>query len=201
MAELYNQPLDTLYRVIAQDEILAILAEKPSWFSYAVSIGDILTVLGFAVALLIFYLQLKESRKEGKENLRSNWFLDVIVQPNMAAINDMYVNIVEQANKNRSELRRKYENSFSAKVLTLELARMQREAKDSIKDFFDHFRALLMASEPTIAAQTDAVVDELVDIVTNHMDNYESGDSESCKRQVLSNKEKLIAILYKGLNK
>lgn len=201
MEVLYSQALDTLYRITAYDGIYSVVAEKPFWFSYTVSIGDILTVLGFAVTLYIFYRQLKESRKEGKANLRSNWFLEVIVQPNMAAINDLYVNVVEKANQNRAALRKRYENSESAKEINLDLAKRQREAKDYIKDFFDHFRALLMASEPAIADQTDSIIDELVDIVTEHMDDYESGDTESCKRKVLANKEKLIAVLYKGLDK
>ena len=201
MEELFDQALDTLYRITASDGVYSVMAKEPSWFSYAVSIGDILTVLGFAVTLYIFYRQLKESRKEGKDNLRSNWFLDVIVQPNMTSINDLYVNIVEKTNKNRAALRQRYENSDSAKDINLDLAKKQREAKDFIKDYFDHFRALLMASEPGIARQTDAIVDELVDIVTKHMDDYESDDTESCKRKVLANKVKLIAILYKGLDK
>ncbi len=201
MEELYSQTLDTLYRITAYDGMYSVMSEKPFWFSYTVSIGDILTVLGFAVTLYIFYRQLKESRKEGKANLRSNWFLEVIVQPNMAAINDLYVNVVEKANQNRAALRKRYENSDSAKEINLDLAKRQREAKDYIKDFFDHFRALLMASEPAIADQTDSIIDELVDIVTEHLDDYESGDMESCKRKVLANKEKLIAVLYKGLDK
>lgn len=200
MKELYDQVLDTLYRITVSNGVYSIVADKPSWFSYGVSIGDILTVLGFAVTLFIFYRQLKESRKEGKANLRSNWFLEVIVQPNMAAINELYVEIVEKTNQNRAALRRRYENSDSAKDINLDLAKKQREAKNYIKDFFDHFRTLLMASEPVIAGQTDAIVDELVDIVTKHMDDFESGDTESCKRKVLSNKVKLIAVLYKGLD-
>ena len=201
MEELYSQTLDTLYRITAYEGMYSVMSEKPFWFSYTVSIGDILTVLGFAVTLYIFYRQLKESRKEGKANLRSNWFLEVIVQPNMAAINDLYVNVVEKANQNRAALRKRYENSDSAKEINLDLAKRQREAKDYIKDFFDHFRALLMASEPAISDQTDSIIDELVDIVTEHLDDYKSGDMESCKRKVLANKEKLIAVLYKGLDK
>jgi hypothetical protein len=200
MEEVYNRVLDTLYRITSIDGGYSVVADKQSWFSYSVSIGDILTVLGFAVTLFIFYRQLKESRKEGKSNLRSNWFLDVIVQPNMAAINELYIIIVDKANQNRISLRQRYENSDSAKEINLDLARKQREAKDYIKDFFDHFRTLLMASEPGIARQTDAIVDELVDIVTKYMDDYESGDTESCKRKVLANKVKLIALLYKGMD-
>ena len=201
MEEVYSQVLDTLYRIMVDEGMYSVMAEKPFWFSYTVSIGDILTILGFVVTLYIFYRQLKESRREGKNNLRSNWFLDVIVQPNMAAINELYVNIVEETNKSRALLRQRYDNSDSAKDINLDLAKKQREAKDSIKDFFDHFRTLLMASEPGIANQTDAIVDELVDIVTKHMDDYESDDYETCKRKVLANKVKLIAVLYKGLDK
>lgn len=201
MEGMHSQVLDTLYRITVDEGMYSVMAEKSFWFSYTVSIGDILTVLGFVVTLYIFYRQLKESRKEGKDNLRSNWFLDVIVQPNMAEINELYVNIVKDTDQSRSSLHQRYDNSDSAKDINLDLAKKQREAKDSIKDFFDHFRTLLMASEPVIANQTDAIVDELVDIVTKHMDDYESDDIESCKRKVLVNKEKLIAVLYKGLDK
>ena len=198
MEELAKSVMDTLYRVTAEDGVYSVLADKQSWFTFNVSIGDILTVLGFVVTLYIFYRQLKESRKEAKSNLRSNWFLDVIVQPNMGAINDLYVDIVNKTNENRSLLHQRYDNSESAKDINLDLAKKQREAKDYIKSFFDHFRTLLMASEPSIAGETDAIVDELVDIVTKHMDDYESNDTESCKRLVLANKVKLVSVLYKG---
>ena len=104
MEELAKSVMDTLYRVTAEDGVYSVLADKQSWFTFNVSIGDILTVLGFVVTLYIFYRQLKESRKEAKSNLRSNWFLDVIVQPNMGAINDLYVDIVNKTNENRSLL-------------------------------------------------------------------------------------------------
>ena len=200
MKELYSQALDTLNWITADEGMCSVMAEKPFWFSYTVSIGDILTVLGFVVTLYIFYGQLKESRKEGKANLRSNWFLEVIVQPNMVTINDLYINIVEKTDQNRAALQKRYESSDSAKHINLDLAKKQRETKDYIKGFFEHFRTLLNASEPVIANQTDSIVDELVDIVTKHMDNYESDDTESCKRKVLANKEKLITALYKGLD-
>lgn len=201
MKELFDQALDTLYRITAADGVYSVLAEKSSKFSFVVSIGDILTVFGFAVTLYIFYRQLKESRKEGKDNLRSKWFFDVIVQPNIASINDLYIKIVEKTNQDRNALHQKCVNSDSAEDINLDLAKKQREAKDSIKDFFDHFRTLLMASESGIARQTDAIVDELVDIVTKHMDDYKSDDTESYKRKVLANKVKLIVVLYNGLNK
>lgn len=201
MKELFDQALDTLYRITVADGVYSVLAEKSSKFSFVVSIGDILTVFGFAVTLYIFYRQLKESRKEGKDNLRSKWFFDVIVQPNIASINDLYIKIVEKTNQDRNALRQRCVNSDLAEDINLDLAKKQREAKDSIKDFFDHFRTLLMASESGIVRQTDTIVDELVDIVTKHMDDYKSDDTESYKRKVLANKVKLIVVLYNGLNK
>ena len=201
MKELFDQALDTLYHITAADGVYSVLAEKSSKFSFAVSIGDILTVFGLAVTLYIFYRQLNESRKEGKDNLRSKWFLDVIVQPNLDSINDLYIKIVKKTNQDRNALRQRCVNSDSAEDINLDLAKKQREAKDSIKEFFDHFRTLLMASEPGIARQTDAIVDELVDIVTKYMDDYKSDDTEFYKRKVLANKVKLIVVLYNGLNK
>ena len=155
MKELFDQALDTLYRITVADGVYSVLAEKSSKFSFVVSIGDILTVFGFAVTLYIFYRQLKESRKEGKDNLRSKWFFDVIVQPNIASINDLYIKIVEKTNQDRNALRQRCVNSDLAEDINLDLAKKQREAKDSIKDFFDHFRTLLMASESGIVRQTD----------------------------------------------
>lgn len=200
MEELAKSVMDTLYRVTAEDSVYTVLADKHTWFTYDVSIGDVLTFLGLFVTLYIFNRQLKESRKEAKSNLRSKWFLNVIVQPNMGAINEMYVDIVDKTNENRSLLHQRYDNSESAKDIHRDLAKKQREAKDYIKSFFEHFRTLLMASEPSIAEETDAIVDELVDIVTKHMDDYESNDTESCKRLVLANKVKLLSVLYRGLD-
>lgn len=200
MGNLVLFALDTLLCNTEHNEVCSTLSNNESWFSYNVSVGDILTILGFLLTVFIFVKQLHESRKEAKANLRSNWFLDVIVQPNMSLINDLYVKIIDITNETRASLHQRYDNSDSAKDINLDLAKRQREAKDYIKNFFDHFRTLLMASEPMIANEADTIVDELVDIVTRYMDDYESNDTESCKRIVLANKAKLVSVLYKGLN-
>lgn len=52
----------------------------------SITLGDILTILGFVIAIWQFTKQMKESRKVNDAAQRENWFLNVIVLPQLDQI-------------------------------------------------------------------------------------------------------------------
>lgn len=193
--------VDTLFRVVPLEDSMLILQQKPSIFSMSITFGDVLALLGMVGSVVVFWWQLYKTREERRDNLRSTWFLEVIVQPNMAMINEFYDKVIKDADEKVNQLSQKYNNGGAAKDLNMELAQYQRDLKNEIKFTLGHFQSLLKASEPKISNEIDCVLDDLVDISTKFLDGYEDFDNVSIKVKALNNKQKFVSKLYSGWNK
>lgn len=201
MIDTLKIAIDTLGRLIPrEDGSYLFLQEDTPFLSLTVSLGDILTIIGMGASFFAFWWQLSNSRKANRENLRSTWFLEVIVQPNIEMISKFYEDIIQTCDNETLNLSEKYKKSAPAITLNDELAKKQRELKNDIKTSLDHFIYILKASEPNVADNIETILDELVDIVTNHIDGYED-NSFSVKPKVLDNKQKFISELYKSWNR
>lgn len=74
--------------------------------------------------------------------------------------------------------------------------------KNLVKATYDHFQAVVGATETEVSRKLNEKVDDLVDILTDYLDNYEEYENgTSIKEQVLKNHQDVLAILYNGLNK
>lgn len=193
--------VDTLLTAVPLEDAILVLQKDPSLFSLTITFGDILTLLGMLGTISVFCWQLCKTREERNENLRSTWFLEVIVQPNMKMINDFYDKVIKDADEKIKQLAQKYNDGGAAKELNKDLAQYQRDMKDEIKFTLGHFQSLLKASEPKISNEVDGVLDDLVDISTKFLDDYEDFDGTSIKVKALNNKQRFISKLYSGWNK
>lgn len=193
--------VDTLVRAVPIDDTILILQPETELFSWNISFGDIIALIGMIGSVAVFCWELYHTRLENGKNLRSTWFLEVIIQPNMDMINKFYDKAIEDADTKIKLLSNKYNNGGVAKEINNELAKFQRELKDYVKTSLGHFQILLKASEPKIANEIDIVLDDLVDILTKYVDGYEDYDGSSIKLKALNNKQKFVSKLYSGWNK
>lgn len=193
--------VDTVFRVVPLDDTFVMLQAESSLLTKSISVGDILTLIGMLGSVIAFCWQLHKTRKERKENLRSSWFLDVVVQPNMEMINEFYDKIINDTDLKINDLSDRYESGGAAKDLNTDLAKYQRNLKDEIKTSLGHFQALVKASEPAIFNEIELVLDDLVDIVTTWLDGYEDYNKGSVKSKALNNKQQFISKLYSGWNR
>ena len=193
--------VDTVFRVVPLDDTFVMLQAESSLLTKSISVGDILTLIGMLGSVAAFCWQLCKTGKERKENLRSSWFLDVVVQPNMEMINEFYDKIINDTDFKVNELSDRYESGGAAKDLNTDLAKYQRNLKDEIKTSLGHFQALVKASEPAIFNEIELVLDDLVDIVTKWLDGYEDYNKDSVKSKALYNKQQFISKLYSGWNR
>lgn len=189
--------VDTLYQVIYSGDSALILQPHQSMFSWTISCGDILTLLGLALTYYLFWRQLEENRKDGKKNIRDTWLLEVIIEPNMEQINQFYTDCISGVEDDLKKLSVQYSNT-TAKELTSNLAQRKRFYKDSKKDSLDHFQSLIRATEPKLANEIDGTLDSLIDDITKLLDGYEgyTETSKVVKKTLLQNKQKFIATLY-----
>lgn len=200
MSDMIYEVADTLLRSVTPEDTIMILQPKSSFFAMSITFGDILTLIGMIGSVGVFWWQLYKTRQERRENLRSTWFLDVIVQPNMSMINDFYDKIITSVDEKITLLSKSYNEGGAAKELNKKLAQYQRDVKNEIKFSLGHFQSLLKASEPKISNDIDGVLDYLVDIATNYLDGYEDYDGSSVKVQALNNKQQFVSKLYSGWN-
>lgn len=189
--------VDTLYQVIYTGGSALVLQPHQYMFSWTISCGDILTLLGLALTYYLFWRQLKENRKDGKKNLRDTWLLEVIIEPNMEQINRFYTDCISGVEDDLKRLSELYSNT-TAKELSSNLAQRKRYYKDSKKDSLDHFQSLIRATEPELAGEIDGILDSLIDDITKLLDGYEgyAEASKAVKKTLLHNKQIFIAALY-----
>lgn len=171
-------------------------------FKAEITIGDCLTALSMLVSFGVFCWQLWKSRKDHREDTRSRWFLDVVVMPNLDNISKLYEEASKKADEYVVSLNEMFTSNQGIKDIHRELAKKQRELKDLVKATYDHFQAVVGATEEDVSKELNQKVDELVDVLTNHIDAYERYESgTSVKEAVLQNHQEVMAILYNGLNK
>lgn len=201
MSLLLTAGLDTICKVVFAKDSLVVVQEPEPFFYFNISTGDILTIVGMVCSVGVFCWQLCQSRKEYKENLRSIWFLQVIVQPSMKEISEFYDKVITDTDNNKKALSAKFNNGESAKDVSTDLARCKRSLKNEVKTSLGGFQCLLKASEPDVADEIDSILDNLVDVVTRVIDGYESySDGQTCKVEVLANKQEFLSKIYSAWN-
>lgn len=201
MKDTLTATIDTLYKVVCDDNIVYVITPSETWFSTTITVGDMIAILSMIGSIIVFWCQLDKSRKENRENIRSTWFLRIIVEPNMTMIDAFYANIIEKVDNITKELYLKYEQGCAAKELHNEVSKQQRFLKNDKESNLGQFQILLRVSHPTISKRVDDVLDKLVDIITEHVQSYEQYNEEySVKESVLENKCLIVSELYKGWN-
>ncbi len=170
-------------------------------FKFEITIGDCLTALGMLVSFGAFCWQLWKSREDHRKDTRSRWFLDVVVMPNLNNISQLFEDVIKYADVSVKKLNNMFKKNKGARDINRTLAKSQRELKDMVKAKFDHFQAVVGATELEVSKKLNIKVDELVDVLTDYLDDYEGYESGvSIREQVLKNHQEILAILYNGLN-
>ena len=199
MKDTLTATIDTLHKVVCDGNIVYLIKPSETWFSTTITVGDMIAILSMIGSIIVFWWQLNKSRKENRENIRSTWFLRIIVEPNMTMIDAFYANIIEKVDKITKDLYLKYEQNCTAKELHNELSKQQRFLKKEKESNLGQFQILLRVSHPTISTRVDDELDKLVDIITKHVQSYEQYNEEySVKESVLENKCQIVSELYKG---
>lgn len=190
-----------IYKVLPLGKGWQVIIPEQPLFSWEITFGDILTIIGMLLSFGLFCYELYKSREEQSNNTRSMWFLDVVVKPKMEDIIGCYKLLIETADNKVHELHQMFERNDGAQDVRLKLARYQREIKNIIKNTFDPFQSIVGATEKDVSVQLNNKVDELVDIATKYLDEYETYyDGVSIKEKALENEQEIISILYNGFN-
>ncbi len=165
------------------------------------SCGDLITIVALGIAIWQFSQQMKESRSSAKKLQKENWYLNIIVLPQLEIINNNYIKLIDTILEKRKHLV-KVATEKSQKEFRRECAKIKNHIKKkNINEQFDHIIALVRSYNNNLATEANDIILQLEDLCTNFVDRYDDTDEFlKIRSSILQNKETLISILNKGLN-
>lgn len=172
--------------------------EEKSFFEF--SFNEILTLLiaaiGIIVAICQFRKQMNKNRQLQIEANKNNWYLSVIVIPQISLINDFYRVLIHDLLEDMSNPIRN----------NVELGTMQSVRKEQINSFFEHVLALVSSFDQGLSNNLSLKVQDLEDDVTIFLQRFFTDDDiteyfqSDVRRQLLDNKKEIIKLLYLNTN-
>lgn len=186
------QPLDSTYYSKKEDDLKRI-EEIIGKDSYA----NLISTIAIVVTLFIFILQSWKANKDRKKGIKQNWFMSVIIQPNLASIDQFYNQVLQRISRNISELQRMTDR----RLMPRQKAKANRALRDLRNDFFDDFVTIVQSYDKSLATEINVTINDLQDLCSQQIDNYLNADMHQIKRRIYENRASLISLLYKGINK
>ena len=163
---------------------------KKEWYE------NFINTLALVVTLWIFIKQYRSDAKDRIRNTNQNWYMNVIIQPNLPEINGYYEELMRLFMKHIGFLKNnQHENQTLAK------AKAVKHLKSVSKGFIDYFVTILQSYDVSLADKVEGVLDDMQDKLSEWVDDYSGIDIDDCKRVIYENKSELINALYGCITK
>lgn len=186
---------DTIINLLNQI-VVNTVEHKDSYYylSFNEVITLLLAVLSVAIAIYQFNKQMSKNREEQKVANKKNWFLSVIVLPQIEAVNAFYKKIIEDVLSDMSILQ---PGNLGNIIL---LSEKQAERKEQINAFFDHLQSLVRSFDISLSRRITDEVEKLEDEVTVMLGdfyfNIDNPTRHEIRRRLLLSKKNVISLLY-----
>lgn len=184
------QPLDSIYYSKKEDE-LERLEKIISTDFYANVISTLAIILTIAIFIRQNYINNKDRKKETKKN----WYMSVIIQPNLNNIDKFYNQIHQRINNNINALKGITDGRF----IQRQKARANRTLRDLRNDFLDNFVTIVQSYDKSLATKINKTINDLQDLCSQQIDNYLNTDISQIKKKIYENRASLISLLYEGI--
>ncbi len=184
------QPLDSIYYSKKEDE-LERLEKIISTDFYANAISTLAIILTIAIFIRQNYINNKDRKKETKKN----WYMSVIIQPNLNNIDKFYNQIHQRINNNINTLKGITDGRF----IQRQKARANRTLRDLRNDFLDNFVTIVQSYDKSLATKINKTINDLQDLCSQQIDNYSNTDISQIKKKIYENRASLISLLYEGI--
>ena len=159
-------------------------------FQFDCNIMDVINILvaiaGFGFAIYQFIHQNKENRKQSKDQNNKNWYLSVLVIPQIERINIFFDETVNEIKTLKNQLD---EQDLLART------RAQNDSKERIEAFFSPLEASMCSYDSKIQKAISDIELDLQDEVSKIIGDKSIGNSE-IERMVMEYKGNLIHVLY-----
>lgn len=187
---LTYQPLDSVY-LVKKEDVFKEVENMIGKDSYA----NLISTVALICTLVIFNIQNKKSNKDKRIAIKQNWFITIIVQPNLNGINEFYNNISDRLINELDNLRA----ITRPGRIAAQKATTNRVLKKIKSDFFDNFVTIVQSYESELATQIEEVLNDLQDLCSESIDSYENVEYNLVRKKIFENKATLISILFNGI--
>lgn len=180
--------------------------ESVSFFS--LTFNELLTFIvacfGIWIAISQFRKQMKENREAAKQTQKENWYLSVIVLPQIESINHFYKSIIDNCIEDLNgitfnRLTRVGVTALSQNDLEW-IANKQERYKENINSFFDHIIFMIKSYSPDLAISLSDLIMQLEDASIGILNPLTGRNTnEEIRRLILKNKQQFITALYASL--
>lgn len=161
--------------------------------------SELIATFGFIAGIITFICQMSKSRTQNLNNQKETWYLEIIVKPNIDAINKFYFDYISKLTEVITELKC-LENSKTAG----EIRQLKRDKINDILMFTsketDYIISLVRSYNGKLGTAVSDNINNLVDASTKIINQYINYNENDIRKAVLDNKEVLIYILNKGLS-
>lgn len=178
-----------------KSEVVQAEKEEGNIFFGTDLFANLVSAGALIITLVIFIIQSKQARKEQKRTINENWYLTIILQPNMEELDKFYKEEANQLEALINKLKSRHGKE------TTEKAKANKILRELKNDFFNHFILMVQGYDVNIAQEAENILSELTDLNSNCIDHYSRVNIVDSKRKVFENKAKLINALYKGISK
>lgn len=174
-------------------EIIEDVKEERNFFGTDL-FANLVSAGALLITLIIFIFQTRQARKEQRRTINENWYLSIILHPNMDELDKFYKEEANQLEAQINKLKGRHGKEITEKAKSIKFLR------DLKNDFFNHFILMVQGYDVNIAQNAENILNELTDLNSECIDHYNRVNIADSKRLVFENKAKLINALYKGIS-
>ena len=156
-------------------------------------LGNLLTILGFILAWWQFKKQSEENRKSQKNQNEKNWYISVIVIPQLNGINNLFEDLVEKVFYSYTDLHQKKDY--------IKQAQFQRANKEIISSSLTHFQQMVVSFDDQLGHKISEMVDKLQDCVTKITESSDNLTKADIRGKILEFKGELISEVFNVVKK
>ena len=151
-------------------------------------IGNVLTAIGLWGAYYQFTKQNQENSRLQKEQNEKNWYISVIVIPQLSSINSMFESLIENVDQSYKQLKFKPD--------LIDQAARQSESKEIISSSLSHVQQMVSSYDREGGLKISEIIDEIQDCVTKIIGSAHGISKNEIREQLLNYNGKLISALF-----
>ena len=158
-------------------EIIEDVKEERNFFGTDL-FANLVSAGALLITLIIFIFQTRQARKEQRRTINENWYLSIILHPNMDELDKFYKEEANQLEAQINKLKGRHGKEITEKAKSIKLLR------DLKNDFFNHFILMVQGYDVNIAQNAENILNELTDLNSECIDHYNRvniADSKRCK--------------------
>lgn len=132
--------------------------------------------------------QNQENRRLQKEQNEKNWYISVIVIPQLSSINSMFESLIENVDQSYKQLKFKPD--------LIDQAARQSESKEIISSSLSHVQQMVSSYDREGGLKISEIIDEIQDCVTKIIGSAHGISKNEIREQLLNYNGKLISALF-----